>query len=111
MDIIGFLIENYALLPVILPVLSAILVIIIGSIKGNKEVLGTIVTIFMAVTLFFAYNVFNNVIATGQPILVYYMNFPPPNAACFEIDGLSAVFALIFTTVALAVSIYSIGYM
>jgi len=111
MDIIGFLIENYALLPVILPVLSAILVIIIGSIKENKEVLGTIVTIFMAATLFFAYNVFNDVITTGQPILVYYMNFPPPNAACFEIDGLSAVFALIFTTVALAVSIYSIGYM
>lgn len=109
--IFQFTLEIYGFLPIILPIVSAIIIALISKFKESKELLGTINSLIIIIATYFAVRNFMTVLETGRPIVSSYNAYLPPVGSCLEIDLLSAFFAVLFTFIGLCVSIYSIGYM
>jgi len=103
--------ELYGFLPIILPIVSAIIIAIIGKFTENKGFLGTVNSLMILIATYFTIRNFMTVLKTGVPIVASYNAYLPPIGSCLEIDLLSAFFAMLFTFIGLCVSIYSIGYM
>ena len=99
-----FLISKY-LLPVIIPLITAIIVLITGKCRKSKVILGAIST----VGLFFVvpFSLFNFIESLHAPIL---LNFHT-GGTIFVIDSLSALISFISSILGTIISLYSIGYL
>ena len=96
---------------IFLPLVGAAITTIIGKIKEDERIIGAISSIILFTTLALAVTILYRVviIRNGSPLTLFLMK--TPNAACFVVDGLSAVMAIVFTFISSAASLYSIGYL
>lgn len=99
-----FLTSKY-LFPIIIPLITAIIVLITGKCRENKVILGAISTGGSFLVVFFS--LCNLIESLTTPILLDFHT----GGTIIAIDGLSALISLFSSILGTIISLYSIGYL
>ncbi len=101
------------ILPILIPLASALIVGLIGSISRRSyvsKIRDAVAVLGFVVTLYSAYLLAKRVIDYGIQTYVYHSNMPPLGVV-FVADMFSVFLVVIFSLMGTIVSIYSLGYM
>lgn len=93
------------LFPIILPLITAILILLVGRCRENKILIGSISTSGLFMVIYFSLS--NLIESLKNPIHLNFYN----GGTIIAIDALSALISLISSTLGAIISLYSIGYL